>query len=95
MVANTTIPVDLHGFLNPNDHVAISLWIVSFAMVASTCFVLMESMSVGNHWKTSLNVGALVTLIAAVHHYFYMREYWVQLKVSPSAQLFADTLIGV
>ena len=70
---NTTIPVDLHGVLNPNDHVAISFRIVSIAMVASTCFFLMESMSVGNHWKTSLNVGALVTLIAAVHYYFYMR----------------------
>ena len=69
--------MDLHGVLNPNDHVAISFRIVSIAMVASTCFFLMESMSVGNHWKTSLNVGALVTLIAAVHYYFYMREYWV------------------
>ena len=68
--------------LNPTDHVAISFWIVSIAMVAPTCFFLMESMSVGKHWKTSLNVAALVTLIAAVH-YFYMREYWVQLQASP------------
>jgi hypothetical protein len=44
--------------LNPTDHVAISFWIVSIAMVASTVFFLMESTSVGDHWKTSLNVGA-------------------------------------
>merc|ERR1712178_613146 len=56
MVAETTIPADLHGFLNPTDHVAISFWIVSIAMVASTCFFLMGSTSVGDHWKTSLNV---------------------------------------
>ena len=29
----STIPADVHGFLNPNDHVAISFWIVSIAMV--------------------------------------------------------------
>merc|ERR1712241_985700 len=56
---------------NPNDPVAISFWIISIAMVAATFFFLMESMAVGLHWKTSLNVGALVTLVAAVH-YFYI-----------------------
>ena len=71
-----------HGFLNPNDPVAISFWIISISMVASTVFFLMESMAVGGHWKTSMNVGALVTLVAAVH-YFYMREFWVQIGTSP------------
>merc|ERR1719396_301897 len=94
MVAAQTIPTDLHGFLNPDDHVAISFWIVSIAMVASTCFFLMESMSVGAHWKTSLNVGALVTLIAAVH-YFYMREYWVQIGSSPIVYRYIDWSITV
>merc|ERR1712146_304304 len=73
---------DLHGFLNPNDPVAISFWIISISMVAATVFFLMESICVGNHWKTSLNVGALVTLVAAVH-YFYMREFWIIVGNSP------------
>merc|ERR1712224_257914 len=90
----STIPADLHGFLNPTDHVAISFWIVSIAMVASTRFFLMESMGVGDHWKTSLNVGALVTLIAAVH-YFYMREYWVQLQASPIVYRYIDWTLTV
>merc|ERR1711957_1071528 len=55
---------------------------ISIAMVAATVFFLMESMNVGHHWKTSMNVGALVTLVAAVH-YFYMREFWVQIGTSP------------
>merc|ERR1719428_904754 len=63
-------------------------------MVASTCFFLMESMSVGDHWKTSLNVGALVTLIAAVH-YFYMREYGVQLQASPIVYRYNDWSLTV
>ena len=82
--------VDYHGFLNPSDGVAISFWIISIAMVAATVFFLMESMNVGYHWKTSMNVGALVTLVAAVH-YFYMREYWVSSTTLPS---FIVTSIG-
>merc|ERR1719240_832973 len=52
------------------------------AMIASTCFFLSESSSIGYHWKTSMNVGSLVTLIAGVH-YFYMREYWVTIHMAP------------
>merc|ERR1712029_515330 len=74
--------------------VAISFWIISIAMVASTVFFLMESMSVGHHWKTSMNVGALVTLVAAVH-YFYMREYWVQIHESPIVYRYIDWSITV
>jgi len=51
-------------------------------------------MAVTSHWKTSLNVGALVTLVAAVH-YFYMREYWVQLGSSPIVYRYIDWTITV
>jgi bacteriorhodopsin len=83
-----------HGFLNPHDVVAISFWIISIAMVASTVFFLMESMTIANNWKTSLNVGALVTLIAAVH-YFYMREYWVIIHHSPIVYRYIDWSLTV
>ena len=85
---------DYHGFLNPGDAVAISFWIISIAMVAATVFFLMESMVVGYHWKTSMNVGALVTLVAAVH-YFYMREYWVIMHGSPILYRYIDWSITV
>jgi len=85
---------DMHGFLNPNDGVAISFWIISISMVAATVFFLMESMNVSAHWKTSLNVGALVTLVAAVH-YFYMREYWVIIHSSPVLYRYIDWSITV
>ena len=58
---------EAHGFWNPNDGVAISFWITSIMMVAVTVRFLMESIAVGNHRKTSMNVGALVTLVTAVH----------------------------
>merc|ERR1711979_15348 len=82
------------GFLNPNDPVAISFWIISIAMVAATVFFLMESTALGCHWKTSMNVGALVTLVAAVH-YFYMREFWVQIHASPIVYRYIDWSITV
>ena len=31
-----------HGFLDPNDAVAISFWIISIAMVAATVFFLID-----------------------------------------------------
>jgi len=83
-----------HGFLDPNDYVAISFWIISIAMVAATVFFLMESTTVGGHWKTSMNVGALVTLVAGVH-YFYMREFWVQIGTSPILYRYIDWSITV
>jgi len=86
--------VDTHGFLNANDPVAISFWIISIAMVAATVFFLMEAFAVKMHWKTSMHVGALVTLVAAVH-YFYMREYWVQIGHSPIVYRYIDWTITV
>ena len=47
-------PEDLRGLFNPNDLVAVSFWIISIAMLASTVF-LMESIAVAHHWKTSMN----------------------------------------
>merc|ERR1712196_353682 len=79
---------------NPNDAVAISFWIISTSMVAATVFFLMESMTVSLHWKTSMNVGALVTLVAGVH-YFYMREFWVQVGMSPILYRYIDWSITV
>merc|ERR1712224_976396 len=93
-LSSITMALDLHGFLNPNDTVAISFWIISISMVAATVFFLMESTTVGAHWKTSMNVGALVTLVAGVH-YFYMREFWVQVGTSPILYRYIDWSITV
>merc|ERR1712054_441730 len=82
------------AFLEPHDGVAISFWIISIAMIASTVFFLAETTPVTSHWKTSLHVGSLVTLVAAVH-YMYMREYWVQVHASPIVYRYVDWSITV
>jgi len=82
------------AFLQPNDGVAISFWIISIAMLAATAFFFAEAATVHAHWKTSLHVGALVTLVAGVH-YMYMREYWVQTHSSPIVYRYVDWSITV
>merc|ERR1712084_62067 len=54
----------------------------------------MGASTVTAHWKTSLHVGALVTLVAGVH-YMYMREYWVQVHTSPIVYRYVDWSITV
>jgi len=85
-------PADM--FLAPHDYCAISFWIISIAMIAATVFFFCEASTVHSHWKTSLHVGGLVTLVAAVH-YMYMREYWVQVHKSPIVYRYVDWSITV
>jgi bacteriorhodopsin len=93
---SSTKPVDnpADAFLSPSDGVAISFWIISIAMIAATAFFFAEAATVKAHWKTSLHVGALVTLVAGVH-YMYMREYWVQVHASPIVYRYVDWSITV
>merc|ERR1711933_347670 len=82
------------AFLNEHDFTAVSFWIISIAMIAATVFFFAEASTVSNHWKTSLHVGGLVTLVAAVH-YMYMREYWVAVHASPIVYRYIDWTITV
>jgi bacteriorhodopsin len=82
------------AFLTQSDGVAVSFWIISIAMIAATVFFFAEAATVKGHWKTSLHVGGLVTLVAGVH-YMYMREYWVQLHKSPVVYRYIDWSITV
>ena len=82
------------GNLEPNDPVGITFWLISIAMVAATVFFLMESLRVDGKWRTSMIVGGLVTLVAAVN-YFYMRDVWVATGASPTVFRYVDWLITV
>merc|ERR1712194_157873 len=90
-MSSFTVDAPEKAFLNEHDYTAVSFWIISIAMIAATVFFYAEAATVNSHWKTSLHVGGLVTLVAAVH-YMYMREYWVPWA---GAQLYTGTSIGV
>ena len=80
--------------LEPNDFVGVSFWIISVAMVASTAFFFVEAGNMTSHWRTSVVVAGLVTLIAAVH-YYYMRAVWVGSGDSPTVLRYIDWLLTV
>merc|ERR1712178_675452 len=67
---------------------------MGIAMIAATVFFFAEAQSMGDHWKTSLHCGGLVTLVAGVH-YMYMREYWVQVGKTPVVYRYIDWSITV
>ena len=80
--------------LAPDDFVGISFWVISMCMVAATAFFFLETNNVSGKWKTSLALGGLVCLVAAVH-YFYMREVWVTTGDTPTVYRYVDWLITV
>ena len=94
LIAVPTVANAATAMLASNDYVGISFWTISMAMVAATVFFLMEAGRLSGKWKTSMTVGALVTLIAAVH-YFYMRDVWVETGESPTVYRYVDWLITV
>lgn len=81
-------------FLQSSDLVGVTFWLVSVAMISSTVFFLYEGLRVKSHWRLSLLVAGLVTLIAGVH-YDYMRDYWVVEQTTPIVYRYIDWLITV
>lgn len=93
-MSSFTVNNPADAFLSEHDFTAVSFWIISIAMIAATVFFYAEAATVTSHWKTSLHVGGLVTLVAAVH-YMYMREYWVSVHASPIVYRYIDWSITV
>merc|ERR1712206_12294 len=89
-----TVKKPEEAFLGEHDGPAVSFWIISIVMIDATVFFYAEAATVTSHWKTSLHVGGLVTLVAAVH-YMYMREYWVSVHRSPIVYRYIDWSITV
>ena len=80
--------------LDPTDMVAVSFWLATAMMLASTVFFIMERNNVAAKWKTSMTVAALVTGVAW-YHYTYMRDHWVSQETSPLVLRYVDWLITV
>ena len=75
------------------DLVAMSFWIATAAMLASTVFFFLERFDVGEKWKTSVTVAGLVTGVA-FWHYLYMREAHLACDVT-TVYRYIDWLITV
>lgn len=75
--------------LNAGDLVAMSFWIISTAMIASTFFFFVERDRAVGKWKTTLSVAAIVTGLSAIN-YHYLREIWVLTNYCPSIYRYID-----
>ena len=80
--------------LDTSDMVAVSFWLATAMMLASTVFFILERQNVAPKWKTSMTVAALVTGVAW-YHYTYMRDHWVGTGESPLVLRYIDWLITV
>ena len=80
--------------IDTSDNVAMTFWIATALMLASTVFFVLERQNVSDKWKTSMTVAALVTGVAW-YHYTYMRDHWVMTGDSPLVLRYVDWLITV
>lgn len=82
------------GPFNLTQAVAFTFFIGSMAMMAATAFFWLSIREVSDKWRTSLIVSGLITFIAAVH-YYYMRDFFLVHKSSPTFFRYVDWALTV
>lgn len=80
--------------LRPGDVVGFTFFTGYMAMFAASVFFFLERSQVEGHWKTSLTISGLITMIAAVH-YFYMRDQYLATGQSPTEFRYIDWTLTV
>ena len=84
----------LVGQLQPGDVVGFTFFTGYMAMFAASVFFFLERSQVEGHWKTSLTISGLITLIASVH-YYYMRDQYLATHQSPTEFRYIDWTLTV
>ena len=85
--------LEIHAIAN-NNYVAFTFFVGCMAMLAASVFFFFEVSNSDKKWRTSVLVSGLITFIAAVH-YYYMRDYFIQTKSSPTFFRYVDWLLTV
>ncbi len=80
------------AFLQPDDFVGFTFWLVSMACLATSAFFFLEHSSVAPAWKTSITVSGIVTGIAFIH-FMYVGNIWVATGNLPIIYRYVDWLI--
>ncbi len=87
-------PLLLAGELHPGDVVGFTFFTGYMAMFAASVFFFLERSQVSGHWKTSLTISGLITMIASVH-YYYMRDQYLGTGQSPTEFRYIDWTLTV
>ena len=80
--------------MDPTDYVGFTFFVGCVAMMAASAFFFLSLNQFDKKWRTSVLVSGLITFIAAVH-YFYMRDYWVEIGESPTFFRYVDWILTV
>jgi len=64
------------------------------AMLAASVFFFFEVSNTSKKWRTSVLISGIITFIAAVH-YYYMRDYYLATKLSPTFFRYVDWVLTV
>ena len=67
-LGNVSANVAGDGYMDETDMVAVSFWLATAMMLASTVFFMLERQNVAPKWRTSMTVAALVTGVAWYHY---------------------------
>ena len=80
--------------ISTDNYVAFTFFVGTMAMLAASVFFFFEVSNTDKKWRTSVLVSGLITFIAAVH-YYYMRDYYLATKMSPTFFRYVDWLLTV
>ncbi len=80
--------------ISNDNYVAFTFFIGCMAMLGASVFFFFEVSNTEKKWRTSVLVSGLITFIAAVH-YYYMRDYYLATKMSPTFFRYVDWLLTV
>jgi len=80
--------------ISNNNYVAFTFFIGCMAMLAASVFFFFEVSNTSKKWRTSVLISGIITFIAAVH-YYYMRDYYLATKLSPTFFRYVDWVLTV
>lgn len=80
--------------MSSDDYVGFTFFVGCMAMMAASAFFFLSLNQFDKKWRTSVLISGLITFIAAVH-YFYMKQYWVDVHESPTFFRYVDWVLTV
>lgn len=80
---------------NATNTLLFTFYVVAFlGMTTATAFFFLELARTLTRWRTIVSISGLITFAAAVH-YYYMKDYFLQVGSTPTHLRYADWIITV
>jgi len=90
----TDVTPYLPSHLQQGDYVAMTFFLTTIAMTAGAIFFFFQFFLAPSRMKNSILIAGMIMAIASLN-YFYMRDYWVETRISPTEFRYFDWLLTV